>query len=38
MTSARAIYPYSVIPGGVESAAELRNSVTRDPVVAEHYE
>jgi hypothetical protein len=35
--SARAIYPYSVIPGGVESAAELRNSVTRDPVVAEHY-
>jgi hypothetical protein len=36
-SSARAIYPYSVIPGGVESAAELRNSVTRDPVVAEHY-
>jgi hypothetical protein len=35
--SARAIYPYSVIPGGVESAAELRNSVTHDPVVAEHY-
>ena len=35
--SARAIYPYSVIPGGVESAAELRSSVTRDPVVAEHY-
>jgi PEP-CTERM motif-containing protein len=35
--SARPIYPYSVIPGGVESAAELRNSVTRDPVVAEHY-
>jgi hypothetical protein len=34
----RAIYPYSVIPGGVESAAELRNSVARDPVVAEHYE
>jgi hypothetical protein len=36
-SSGRAIYPYSVIPGGVESAAELRNSVTRDPVVAEHY-
>jgi hypothetical protein len=36
-SSARAIYPYSVIPGGVESAAELRNSVTRDSVVAEHY-
>jgi hypothetical protein len=27
-----------VIPGGVESAAELRNSVTRDPVIAKHYE
>jgi hypothetical protein len=36
--SARAVYPYSVIPGGVESAAELRNSITRDPVVAKHYE
>ncbi len=36
--SARSVYPYSVIPGGVESAAELRNSVTRDPVVAKHYE
>ena len=35
--SDRAVYPYSVIPGGVESAAELRNSVTRDPVVAKHY-
>ena len=35
--SARAIYPYSVIPGGVDSAAELRNSITHDPVVAEHY-
>jgi hypothetical protein len=36
--SRRAMYPYSVIPGGVESAAELRNSVTHDPVVARHYE
>ena len=35
--SARAIYPYSVIPGGVENASELRNSVAHDPVVAEHY-
>jgi hypothetical protein len=35
--SARAIYPYSVIPGGVESASELRNSVAHDPVVATHY-
>jgi PEP-CTERM motif len=37
-SSARAIYPYSVIPGGVESAAELRNSITHDAVVAEHYQ
>src|SRR6202046_3599666 len=36
--SARSIYPYSVIPGGVENAAELRNSITRDPVVAQHYQ
>ena len=35
--SSRPVYPYSVIPGGVESAAELRNSVAHDPVVAEHY-
>jgi hypothetical protein len=34
----RRVYPYSVIPGGVESAADLRNSVLRDPVVAKHYE
>jgi hypothetical protein len=34
----RKVYPYSVIPGGVESAADLRNSVLRDPVVAKHYE
>jgi hypothetical protein len=35
--STRAVYPYSVIPGGVESASELRKSVAHDPVVAEHY-
>jgi len=34
----RKVYPYSVIPGGVENAADLRNSVLRDPVVAKHYE
>jgi hypothetical protein len=33
----RRVYPYSVIPGGVESAADLRNSVARDPIVAKHY-
>jgi len=34
----RKVYPYSVIPGGVESAADLRNSILHDPVVARHYE
>jgi hypothetical protein len=34
----RKVYPYSVIPGGVESAADLRSSVLHDPVVAKHYE
>jgi hypothetical protein len=33
----RPLYPYSVIPGGVESAQELRNAVAHDPLVAEHY-
>lgn len=35
--SKRAIFPYSVIPGGAESAEELRQAVDTDPVVAEHY-
>lgn len=33
----RPLYPYSVIPGGVESADELRKAVANDPVVAAHY-
>jgi len=33
----RPLYPYSVIPGGVETARELKNAVERDPVVAGHY-
>jgi len=33
----RLVYPYSVVPGGVRSAAELENAATHDPVVAEHY-
>ncbi len=33
----RRLYPYSVIPGGVESAQELRNAIAHDPLVAEHY-
>ena len=33
----RALYPYSVIPGGAENAEELKEAVQRDPVVAAHY-
>jgi hypothetical protein len=36
--SQRKVYPYSVIPGGVQSAADLKNSLTHDSVVAKHYE
>jgi PEP-CTERM motif len=35
--STRALYPFSVIPGGVRNEEELRDSIARDPVVAEHY-
>jgi hypothetical protein len=35
--SRRPVYPYSIIPGGVASAAELRAAVAHDPVVAAHY-
>lgn len=33
----RLVYPYSVIPGGVRSADELREVAKHDPVVAQHY-
>lgn len=33
----RPVYRYSVIPGGVRSAAELALAVQRDPVVSAHY-
>jgi hypothetical protein len=33
----RLVYPYSVVPGGVSSAAELRDAAAHDSVVAEHY-
>jgi hypothetical protein len=33
----RPVYPYSIIPGGVASAAELRGAMAHDPVVAAHY-
>jgi hypothetical protein len=34
----RPAYAYSVIPGGVESAEELRRISDHDPVVAQHFE
>ena len=34
----RLVYPYSVIPGGVQSAAELQSALERDPVAAKHYQ
>lgn len=33
----RLVYPYSVVPGGVNSPAELQDVAAHDPVVAEHY-
>jgi hypothetical protein len=35
--SRRPVYPYSIIPRGIASAAELRSAVAHDPVVAAHY-
>ncbi len=35
--SPRVVYPYSVIPGGVRTPAELREVSARDPAVGEHY-
>jgi hypothetical protein len=34
---ARPVYPYSVIPGGIEDAKELKWFAEHDPVVAAHY-
>lgn len=33
----RAVYPYSVIPGGVHSAEDLAVAIERDPAVPGHY-
>ncbi|MGA8431380.1 MAG: PEP-CTERM sorting domain-containing protein [Candidatus Sulfotelmatobacter sp.] len=33
----RPVYPYSVVPGGVEDARELKWVAEHDPVVATHY-
>jgi PEP-CTERM motif len=35
--AARAVYPYSVVPGGVKDAKELKWFAEHDPVVAAHY-
>jgi hypothetical protein len=37
-TPGRPIYRHSVVRGGVYSAAEVRDAVARDPVVATHYD
>jgi hypothetical protein len=34
---ARVVYPYSVIPGGVKTIADLKNAISQDPVVSAHY-
>jgi hypothetical protein len=31
------LFPYSVIPGGVRSAEELKNALRNDPLAARHY-
>jgi hypothetical protein len=33
----RIVYPYSVIAGGVRGAQELKQAISKDSVVAEHY-
>lgn len=35
--NSRALYPYSIVPGGVRSARELKTAIASDPVVARHY-
>jgi hypothetical protein len=35
--SRRLVYPYSIVPGGVSSAEELRQAAAHDSVVASHY-
>src|SRR6266852_7612167 len=36
-TSARPVYPYSVIAGGVRNAGELKTTISKDAVVLGHY-
>jgi hypothetical protein len=35
--SGKLVYPYSVVPGGVQDPESLRAAVERDPIVAAHY-
>jgi hypothetical protein len=35
--SSRPVFPYSVVPGGVEDARELKWVAEHDPIVAAHY-
>jgi hypothetical protein len=35
--TSRPVYPYSVVPGGVEDAKELKWVAEHDPIVAAHY-
>lgn len=34
----RTVYPYSVVPGGVQSPEELKQAIDHDRLVAQHYE
>jgi hypothetical protein len=36
-SATRPVYPYSVVPGGVEDARELKWVAEHDPIVAAHY-
>jgi len=36
-SSGRAVFPYSVIPGGIRSGQELAEAAQRDGLVAQHY-
>jgi hypothetical protein len=36
-SASRPVYPYSVIPHGIESAQELQTAIHHDPVVSAHY-
>ena len=37
LKGSRTLFPYSVIPGGVQNAQELRNALEHDPIAAAHY-